>query len=70
VKEIWPKIVHEDFPSPLPGLGPFFRLTHGCTMGYFLTRLRRWDIGQHQPMRDFIKAKPEFLNQDIGVGAL
>ena len=39
-------------------------------MGYFLTRLRRWDIGQHQPMRDFIKAKPEFLNQDIGVGAL
>jgi hypothetical protein len=39
-KEIWSKIVREDFLSPLPGLFPFFRLTHGFTVGYFLPSLR------------------------------
>ena len=28
--------------------------SHGATVGYFLTRLRRWNIGQGQFMRDFI----------------
>jgi hypothetical protein len=33
------KIVCEGFLSPLPGLFPFFRLTHGFTVGYFLSSL-------------------------------
>ena len=41
-------------------------VAHGATVGYFLTRLRRWNIGQGQFMRDFIKAKPELWNEDIG----
>jgi hypothetical protein len=36
-------------------------------VGYFLTRLRRWNIGQGQFKRDFIKAKPELWNEDIGI---
>ena len=39
-KEICSKIVREDFLPPLPGLVPFFRLTHGFTVGYFLSSLR------------------------------
>jgi len=36
------------FPSPLPGLWLFDDHTHGFTVGYFLSRLRRWE--NHLPM--------------------
>jgi hypothetical protein len=36
------------FLSPLPGLWLFDDHTHGFTVGYYLSRLRRWDCARRE----------------------
>jgi hypothetical protein len=68
-KEGSSKIVRADFLSPLPGLALFCRLTHGFTVGYFLSSLRDFAAFARQLHRLLLREAVQRAGQPAPSGA-